>query len=261
MNKSCKVIMLPTNNVIGVTLWLNPNGQLLHTKMPDSQNGKYKGQHLYIVSDEDVVEGDYHIASHIIKEFPYKCLAYTDKEQLDAIQEIGGALKVIATTNKDLVIEGKAPSGDIAWRHPYPQPSESFVAYYVTEYNKGNMIDEVFIERELRTKIGDVLIKDQSDYDFYLKECMEMEYRVKINPDNTVNLIIKDLTYWEQNAKELYNMTPIGVLKYITELEGYIANTKTKQETEKIAKVAFRMGQQQPTLDFVDFQKWCEEVI
>ena len=252
MNKSCRVMMLPTNDVIGVTLWINPNGQLLHTKMPDNQNGKYKGQHLYIVSDEDVVEGDYHIASGIIKEFPDKCLAYTDKAQLAAIEAIGGALKVIGSTNTSLFTTRQNKNLGQAII-PLPTISQSFVEYYVTEYNKGNVIDEVFVEYndDWNELLRGAYPNDKGLYTATLK----------INPDNTLNLIIKDLMYWRVNAEELYNTTPIGVMKYISELEKYIENTKTKQEVEKIAKVAFRMGQQQPILDFAEFQKWFKAII
>ena len=34
----------------------------------------------------------------------------------------------------------------------------------------------------------------------------------------------KDLNYWKENAEECYMTTPIGVLRYITELEKAVEN-------------------------------------
>ena len=245
MNKSVRVLMIPTKETKNVTLWLNQSGQLLHTNMPDDMDGKYKGQHLYIVSDDVVELGDYHIAMGIIKEFPDKCIAYTDDEQLAAIKEIGGAKKVVSTTDCSL-IEG------IRWdkEFPLPQIQQSFVENYVTEYNKGNIITEAFIEYN-----NDWCDNLQSAYPDHAHL---YQPKLKVNPDYTVNLFVKDLIYWRANAEEEYMTTPISVLKYITELELYIEKTKTIKECQHIAKVAFRMGQQQPTLDYDTFIKWLK---
>lgn len=35
----------------------------------------------------------------------------------------------------------------------------------------------------------------------------------------------KDLNYWKKNAEECYMTTPIGVLRYITELEKVVKNS------------------------------------
>jgi hypothetical protein len=241
--------MIPTKETENVTLWLNQSGQLLHTNMPDDMDGKYKGQHLYIVSDDVVELGDYHIAMGIIKEFPDKCIAYTDDEQLTAIKEIGGAKKVIVTTDSALsYIIAKSERGSI--ERFLPKLSQSFIEYYVTEYNKGNIITDVVVEYET--------VSNNADY-FTIQQCEDEWYqRLKINDDNTVNVIIKDLNYWKDNAEEDYMTTPISVLKYITELELYIEKTKTIKECQHIAKVAFRMGQQQPTLDYDTFIKWLK---
>jgi hypothetical protein len=60
------------------------------------------------VSNEEIKEGDYHLAERIVKQVGSKAIAFTDKEQLLAISEIGGAKKIIAYLPK-----GNAPELDL----------------------------------------------------------------------------------------------------------------------------------------------------
>jgi len=60
------------------------------------------------VSNDEIKEGDYHVAIQIVERVGSKAIAYTDKEQLKAISEIGGANKIIAYQPK-----GDAPELDL----------------------------------------------------------------------------------------------------------------------------------------------------
>ncbi len=60
------------------------------------------------VSNDEIKEGDYHVAIQIVERVGSKAIAYTDKEQLKAISEIGGAKKIIAYQPK-----GDAPELDL----------------------------------------------------------------------------------------------------------------------------------------------------
>jgi hypothetical protein len=52
--------------------------------------------YLLIVDDSEIKEGDYHLATRIVKEYGDKAIAFTDKKQMDAIKVYGGAKKIIA---------------------------------------------------------------------------------------------------------------------------------------------------------------------
>lgn len=57
-----------------------------------------KDKHYIIVDDSKIKEGDYRVATKIVKEYGEQAIAYVDKEQLAIIKEIGGAKKIIYST-------------------------------------------------------------------------------------------------------------------------------------------------------------------
>lgn len=59
---------------------------------------KLSEDHYVVVDDSEINFGDYHVAINIVKTCGDKALAYTDNEQLKAISEIGGAMKVTHST-------------------------------------------------------------------------------------------------------------------------------------------------------------------
>lgn len=175
MKKSAQVVMLPTNEkaVIGfLTQKGKERGHLVHFDRPMPNILDSENQHLYILSDEEIKEGDYHVAIRIVKTNGDKAIAFTDQEQLDAIAEIGGAKKIIATTDKSLKQEifglGETAMCSL------PQPSTSFIEKFVDEYNKGNVITEVMVEYK---SIG-----------AYANPKYDSDYQLKINPDNTIDI-------------------------------------------------------------------------
>lgn len=137
MFKRAKVVMLPTNEKAENCLVERFNRisfQKGYFTQEYLQYNEAKSFHLYILSDEVINKDDYYELDGQI--FQMKRDIWTD---------IGGR-KIIATTDKSLVVEGKALSGDVAWRHPFPQPSQSFIQKYIEEYNKGNTITDVMVE-------------------------------------------------------------------------------------------------------------------
>ena len=59
---------------------------------------KLSKTHYIVVDDSEIKEGDYHVAMRIIKTNGIRAIAYTDKEQLEAIAKIGGAKKITHST-------------------------------------------------------------------------------------------------------------------------------------------------------------------
>lgn len=143
--KKCKVLLLPTNekaiakNQFGIVPFGGKNnkdflGRCNNVEMDNIsvERGRVIPQHLYITSDEEIKEGDW---------------CYTGKNEVQQVLEISnkhGHLifnketllfidceKIIASTDKSLGL---------------PEPSQGFIEKYVSEYNKGNVIEDVLIE-------------------------------------------------------------------------------------------------------------------
>jgi len=163
MLKKRKVKMLPTSDKSG-TLWLTPNGALLHTHVSGEFKDKCKPQHLYITSDEDVKEGDWSIYNWLDDEgkdnwkvgqivnvnhvLMYLCNDFTSRSGYMPLST--GIKKIIATTDISIkflaksMVEKMNRSG--YYRFDFPQPSEGFIRVFVEEYNKGNIIEDVLVE-------------------------------------------------------------------------------------------------------------------
>lgn len=173
MKKKCSVIILQTayppykmpyskhipesNLILGLEDSLNYSKKLSFKKSPDedmfpSQHtiGNYSKQmyvNLYILSDDEIKEGDW-----VIKN------GHTTIYQIEKDSRIDNCKKIIATTDKSLslvctcgatkvVNTGLCPKCHLFTNIPLlPQPSQSFIKKYITEYNKGNIITDVMVE-------------------------------------------------------------------------------------------------------------------
>ena len=184
--KRGKVVMLPTNEEKAkFPFYLTSNGNYSNDKLKLFEgfcNGN--PQHLYILSNEEIKEGDWFLSN--LNEI-LKCTKKEDKfiwyERLTVpkVSEIAQPFsihinlkpkKIIATTDKSLNPklykdneENAGFGGYYIWKNGVvgkpqylskenynkfclPQPSQSFIQKFVEEYNKGNVITEVMIEYE-----------------------------------------------------------------------------------------------------------------
>ena len=95
-------------------------------------------QHLYIISNEEIKEGDWYIDDiNTIRQS-----ITSDKDYWAVRQDYK---KIIATTNTSLYVP-------ITQDKPFdelPQPSDSFIKKYIEEYNKGDVITNVLVEYEI----------------------------------------------------------------------------------------------------------------
>ena len=72
---------------------------------------KLSETHYIIVDNSEIKKGDYHVATRIIKSNVVNAIAYTDKEQLEAIAEIGGAKKITHSTQPLEIITALPDTG------------------------------------------------------------------------------------------------------------------------------------------------------
>lgn len=174
--KKCKVVMLSTNQKAPI------QKQPVFDKLKISTNpdhdfvgGVY--QHLYIISDDDVKEGDWVMC---MNENHYK---YDDRIFIYKKGEgCKDCKKIIATTDESLnngfIDDEKFFMDDVVELKKLPQPSEGFLDVYVDFYNRGQPITEVMVEYEEWNKAPHI-----KDLDF------KPWYEPKVNPkDNTITI-------------------------------------------------------------------------
>lgn len=172
--KRAKVVRLSTTN--DSNIYLKPqNGHLVI--VTDTRVKRYvttfnfPKQHLYIISDDEIKEGDwfYNIHSKIVGRAAFDF----GKDDL--------AKKVIATTDTSLYIHQKE-TVSLSERVFYLfQSSQQFIEKYIEEYNKGNVITDVLVE-----------------YEYLLDNRVVLPYwNLKVN--------IKDNTITIKKLKETYN--------------------------------------------------------
>lgn len=171
--KKCKVVMLPTNQKTNGMICKDITGQdkiiAIKTKYL-MEHEDYIGHHLYIISDDEIKEGDWFVRNNEIHQC-YKI--YNDEIEFktsknsvycgtNTLWNKNYCKKIIATTDTSL--------GNYIWKQtnkkskpynvqqniettkkvfiPLPQPSQQFIQKYIEEYNKGQQITECLVEYE-----------------------------------------------------------------------------------------------------------------
>lgn len=178
MKKTHKVVMLPTEKApIKGDLLITLLGKLKVSEIDIIKATKeYKTQHLYILSDDEIKEGDWYLYFDLkgVSLFPMK---FDDKNQPDDLDK-----KIVATTDnslslfKDLTGKGlhTIECGKL------PQLNESFIQAFIKAYNEGKPITEV--DLEMVATIPNNLPKDTSGKTV----SFDAIYALKTRPDNTV---------------------------------------------------------------------------
>ncbi len=191
MLKKCKVVMLATNEK--AKLYLTTTGKLcICSNEIVSHGAKGTNQHLYILSNENIKEGDWYIDdTDIIRQS-----ITSDKKYWDNRKDYG---KIIATTDNSLVIryDGTTSISE-NWNKSLPQPSNSFIEKYIERYNSGAIITDVMVE--YKDIGGEEWSGDAEHGEPFWNEIL----RLKVNPkDNTITIkSVKD-SWNREEVKEL----------------------------------------------------------
>ena len=146
---------------------------------------KNKNGHLYMLSNDEIKEGDYCYSYKMNKIVKSTC-----DVSREANKNIGFWEKVIATTDKTLSQTN---------RTEIPQPSQQFIQKFVEEYNRGNIITDVLVEYELVSNEEYFLNTINPDDDVpYFDE------NLKINPKYNTITIKKAKDSW--NREEIKSL-------------------------------------------------------
>ena len=132
--KRAQVIMLPTGSNLEFPYIAQNvfNKQLTIVNSTFAINCELQSQHLYIISDDEIKEGDWFINlfNNVIVQAHNWIYVSTCK-------------KIIATTDTSLEIVSK---GINPVYEKLPQPSQQFIEQYIESYNKGKVITDVLVE-------------------------------------------------------------------------------------------------------------------
>lgn len=171
----------------------------------------YQPQHLYILSDEEIKKGDWFIRDgKLYNEFktsltPSVTIFIRLYPNLDLSEQwrevyLTDCKKIIATTDTSLATP-KEKAGENVWTQQLLQLQKSFIEHFISEYNKGSLIDKVKVE-----------------YYFTHETNGDKPLCAKINPDNTIKVkTIKDsftredmINAYIQGAKD-YCASPLSI--------------------------------------------------
>ena len=144
--KRAKVVMLSTKNTSPINLC----ALYLHNSKIFNHPKNSISQHLYIISDDEIKEGDLHITSDHE--------GFGDRKY-----------KIISSTDASLGL---------------PQPSQQFIEKYIEGYNRDNIITDVLVEYESKFETIQKGLPGfpEDDISWWTN-------KVKINPkDNTITI-------------------------------------------------------------------------
>ena len=174
-----KVVLLPSNEKSKIVLSYNNVLSVNHTyDLYKFDDATY--QHLYILSNEEIKEGDWFINREYFIEkdgkFEYG-VWQCDKNFINS----NDCYKIIASTDSSLIYKKQDRLQDFLYKNKIiPSIPQSFIDKYISEYNKGNMIEEVMVEYEN-------IINQETQLGNYDNLPLIKEV-IKINPDNTINI-------------------------------------------------------------------------
>ena len=153
MKKTFKIVMLPTEKA-GI-ICLNTNEQLYLSKEMNMADDNNEYQHLYIISDDEIKEGDWVYQDRFYEEKPVPIMQFSSKDLVTNANESELCKKVIASTDSELKITKSATGVTDGGRERtfysdklLPQIPESFIKAYIKAYNEGKPITEVDLEMD-----------------------------------------------------------------------------------------------------------------
>jgi hypothetical protein len=202
----CKVVMLATNKIQANGIQIIKNTGRLRLPITGAElrrivnnNTNWKPQHLYLISNEEIKDGDYCVC---VKKFG---VLFTDgtehkfnqliKVEHEAYYQVNKTdyKKVIATTDTTLNL---------------PLIPQSFIEKYVEVNDK---IDEVMVETEL-------IESDKFWFKQFPDSVHDKHYKVKTRKDNTVIISkVKDIWNYDEHCTDMqYYMEYCQSNSYVT---------------------------------------------
>ena len=154
MKKTHQIILLPTKENSNLYKLILSNKLVLSKKAGPSCNVEIN-QHLYLISDDEIKEGDWVYQDRFYEEKPVPIMQFSSKDLVTNANESELCKKVIASTDSELKITKSATGVTDGGRERtfysdklLPQIPESFIKAYIKAYNEGKPITEVDLEMD-----------------------------------------------------------------------------------------------------------------
>jgi len=140
-------------------------------------NGVFRSQHLYILTNDEIKEGDWY-------KYPNQNGVWCNNEGTVPNRD---ARKIIATTDSSLKTKVEQ-SGENAWYNLIPQIPQQFIEYFISEYNKGKIIDKVLVETEEKNEyISPLKVIPPATPGVYTTG-----YKLKLNQNNEISILTEE---------------------------------------------------------------------
>jgi len=168
--KRAKVIMLPTEEQ--TKLWISKGTNILRDLSNIIGMKQAIGQHIYIISDDEIKEGDWYLQYGNLSGWKLlqsrKDISLFEKDK-----------KIISTNDK--TCHKNCNCSIVCTKRCeklLPEPSQQFITKYIESYNKGEIITDVLVEYEKAT------------YDKWFDNGGQPVFdTIKVNPkDNTITI-------------------------------------------------------------------------
>lgn len=220
--QECSVVILPTNSKSNIHF----NDDIGYiTKDLVNENVNY---HLYILSDDEIKEGDWFIhQSHGISSLR-KCEKIVGKsivvENGNSSCWIDYSKKIIATTDSSLKDWNKVERENLDAKLPTtPQIPQSFIEYFISEYNKGNVISKVLVELQMYK--GSVPVTWVSS----LNET-DVNFSIKLNQNEISILTEQKQETLEEASENWLNKDGFNIYNHYDTRPSFIAGAKWQAE-------------------------------
>lgn len=248
MFKKCKVVMLPTSEKANITYWELPKKLNFNIIPYNNTQNLNKNQHLYIISDKKIKDGDWFLTDIRAKKSDNngepiwelkRCLKTKNEWIFDTTNDGLGynpdwCKKIIATTDTRLKISKFSHFSQDLMKvsvykdYLFSQPSQQFIKKYIEEYNKSNIITEVLVEFEqyhgINTSIAEINYIS-GDGNLNWKGANDLrDFKLKINPQDNTITIKKIKGSW--NRKEVIEL----IQKYNSDFKVFQDNEKWIEE-------------------------------
>ena len=197
MKKLCNTVLLSTDGKTNMYKFKETNNLIL-SNHPDQKN-EAEPQHLYILSDDEIKEGDWYYATdtHVI--------GIAQFSDLDRIFDgpFGFTYKrIIGSTDRSLNL---------------PSPELLFIRYFIRQYNIGSLITKVMVEYEIKGWAKELVE--------YAHEPSELHKTLKLEPDNTIRIsLVKELWSREEVIQLLHQYDLSGCSDSNIEFTEWIAS-------------------------------------
>jgi hypothetical protein len=174
--QECDVVMLETSKTNNLNdIVLNPDKTKLATLNPLTIDSKQPctNQHLYILSNDEIKEGDWCISMNLAYKKPFQCTNLLYAKEYNC-------KKILATTDTSLEIKISRP---LSVTRLLPQIPTIFIQQYIDAYNNGNVIEKCLVEVEC----------PQCQEWGYISQCRnncnKKFIQIKLNQNNEISIL------------------------------------------------------------------------